>query len=130
MEQERKNLKVLIVDDSEKDRKVLESKLLQLGFQDVLKARQGTEALEMARKHLPDLIFLDILMPGLDGGAVRQVLKEDPKTKDIPTIFLSSIISQKEQKGLRGLTGGGDIIMAKPASTEELSEAINKALNR
>jgi CheY-like chemotaxis protein len=130
MTQEKEKIKILIVDDSERDLKLLESRVLQLGYQDVLKAREGTEALELARKHLPDLIFLDIIMPGLDGGAVKEVLKNDPKTKDIPTIFLSSIISKKEQKGIRGITGGGDTIIAKPPSLEELSAAINKALNR
>ena len=127
MRGERQNLTILIVDDSDRDLRLLESKLLQLGFQNILKTRQGTEALELAREHLPDLIFLDIIMPGLDGGAVKQLLKDDPRTKAIPTIFLSSIISKKEQKGIRGSTGG-NIIIAKPYTTAELSEAIDKAL--
>ncbi len=128
MGEEREKVKILIVDDSDRDSKLLEARLLQLGYQNLVKARQGTEALELARKHLPDVIFLDIIMPGLDGGAVKQILKEDPKTKDIPTIFLSSIINKKEQHSIRGKTGGGGVIIAKPPSLEELSAAIDKAL--
>ena len=127
MGEENQNIKILILDDNERDLKLLEAKLLQLGFQHISKARQGVEALELAKKHLPDLIFSDIIMPGLDGGAVKEQLKEDPKTKDIPIIFLSSIISKKEQKGIGGLTGGS-VIVSKPYSSEDILEAINRAL--
>lgn len=127
MEKGKEHLKVLIVDDNEKDLKLLEAKLQQLGFRHLIKAKSGKEGVEFAKEHLPDLIFLDIIMPKVDGGKVKGYLKENPKTKDIPTIFLSSIISKDEEKRLEGMTGG-HIIVAKPYSTEELMGAIDKAL--
>ena len=127
MGKEKKELKILIADDDEKDRKLLELKLLQLDFPTVVRAADGMEALELARKHLPDLIFLDIIMPGADGGKVKEQLEENPETNDIPTIFISSIISKDEEKSLGGLAGG-HIIIAKPFSSDELLKAIDKAL--
>ncbi len=76
MEKEKEELKILIVDDSEKDLKLLESKLAQLGFCNVIKAREGLEALELAQKHLPDLIFLDFMMPGMDGLTLLKEVKK------------------------------------------------------
>ena len=124
---EKEDLKILIVDDNEKDLKLLELKLMQLGFRNIIKARDGQEALKLALRHLPDLICLDLMMPGLDGGMVKERLKEDHKTKNIPTIVLSSIITKDEQKNMQYLKGG-DIIIAKPYSSDELLEAIDKSL--
>ena len=124
---EKEKLKILIVDDSEKDLKLLELQLIQLGFNNIIKAKDGQEALKLAWRHLPDLICLDLMMPGLDGGRVKERLKEDHKTKNIPTIVLSSIITKDEQKSMQYLKGG-DIIIAKPYSSDELSEAIDKSL--
>jgi len=124
---EKEKLKILIVDDNEKDLKLLELKLTQLGFRNLIKARGGMEALKLAWRHLPDLILLDLMMPELDGGRVKERLKEDHKTKNIPTIVLSSIITKDEQKNMQYLKGG-DIIIAKPYSSDELLEAIDKSL--
>ena len=124
---EKEDLKILIVDDNEKDLKLLELRLTQLGFRKIIKARDGQEALKLALRHLPDLICLDLMMPGLDGGRVKERLKEDHKTKNIPTIVLSSIITKDEQKNMQYLKGG-DIIIAKPYSSDELLEAIDKSL--
>lgn len=85
------------------------------------------EALELAKKHLPDLIFLDITMPGLDGGKVRERLNENPKTKDIPVVFVSSLISKREERRI-GHLAGGEIIVAKPYSSDEILKAIEKTL--
>ncbi|MEE8481684.1 MAG: response regulator [Desulfobacterales bacterium] len=124
---EKEKLKILIVDDNEKDLKLLELKLIQLGFNNIIKAKDGQEALKLAWRHLPDLICLDLMMPELDGGQVKERLKEDHKTKNIPTIVLSSIITKDEQKNMQYLKGG-DIIIAKPYSSDELLEAIDRSL--
>ncbi len=125
MRKEKKALTILIVDDNEKNLILLESMLLQLGFRKILKARGGEEGIIMASGHLPDLIFLDIMMPDMSGGVVREYLINNPETKDIPTIFLTSIIKKSEQKDI-GQLSGGNIIIAKPYSSKELSEVIEK----
>ena len=127
MKKQKDKMKILIVDDNEKDLKLLESMLFQLGFEDTVKSRHGMEALELVKTQHPNLIFLDIIMPGIDGGAVKEALKEKPETKDIPTIFLSSIISKEEEKRI-GRLAGGEIILAKPYSSEELQKVRDKAL--
>ena len=129
MEKERETLKILIVDDSEIDIDILEEILKQLGFQNIIKAKSGKEAVELAAKHLPDLIFLDIMMPGLDGGGVKERLNENAETRDIPTIFISSIIKRKEQRRLGELTGGR-ILLAKPFSPDDISKTIDIVLGK
>lgn len=124
---EKEDVKILIVDDNEKDLKLLELKLTQLGFRNIIKASGGRDALRLAWRHTPDLIFLDLMMPELDGGKVKEHLKEDHKTKNIPTIFLSSIITKDEQRHIRHLAGG-DMIIAKPYSSDDLMEAIEKSI--
>jgi len=101
---------------------------LQLGFRSIVKARGGMEGLELAMKHLPDLIFLDIIMPDVDGGKVEEKLNENPETKHIPVVFVSSIIDKDEEKRIGGRLGGGEIIIAKPYSSGEILKAIEKTL--
>jgi len=126
MGKEKDDIKILIVDDNAKDLKLLELKLLELGFSNIVQATKGMEALELAQIHLPDLILLDIIMPGMDGGEVKQRLNKDRNTKDIPTVFITSIISKDEEKPLGH--AGEHIILAKPYSPDELLKAIDEAL--
>ena len=120
--------KILIIDDAEIDLDILESILNQVGFQNIIRASSGEEGVQLAEKHRPDLVMSDIMMPGIDGGEVRQRLKENPTTEGIPVIFTSSIISKKEEKELGGLLRSGDQLVAKPYSSSEISKAIDFAL--
>jgi CheY-like chemotaxis protein len=127
MTKKKDELRILIVDDDEKSLRLLASKLWQLGFRDIIKCREGNQAVSLAKIHFPDLVFLDIMMPEMDGGEVKQLLNQNCKTKNIPIIFVSAIISRSEAKRMERLVGG-DIIIAKPYSSEDLSDAINEAL--
>jgi len=90
---------VLVVDD-EKQNRVLLSELLKDDYK-VFLAKNGIQALERAREHLPDLIMLDVLMPEMDGYQVIRALKADDLTRDIPVIFISALDSAgDEEKGL------------------------------
>ena len=128
MSKTKEELKILIVDDDEMALKLLELKLMQLGFNNIFKESRSTEAFETAMKLLPDLIFLDIIMPGMDGGKVKKQLAENPWTEDIPVVFLSAIISKGEEKRLGGHLTGGGIIISKPYSSDEILNAIEKTL--
>ena len=79
---------VLIVDDTLANLQVLSNMLAKQGY-DVRGAKEGTTALKMITAQPPDLILLDVLMPGMDGYEVCRKLKSDEKTRDIPVIFLS-----------------------------------------
>lgn len=109
--------KILLVDDNLINLKVLSATLHDLDYK-LLLAENGEKALRVARKALPDLILLDINIPGLTGFQVCEILMGDPQTKHIPVIFLSALDdSESKVEGLR--IGAVDYI-TKPFSKEEV----------
>lgn len=104
------NQAVLVVDD-EKQNRVLLAELLK-GDCRVLLAKNGQQAVERAREYQPDLILLDVLMPGMDGYEVIQTLKNDDLTRHIPVIFISALDSHADEE--RGLDLGAVDYIAKP----------------
>ena len=88
---------ILIIDDDIISQNMLRSTLTQAGYS-VTVAFNGEERIKKASERLPGLIILDIMMPEMDGGEVAIILKNDPTTKDIPIIFLSSLITGKAKK--------------------------------
>lgn len=109
--------KILIVDDAQVDRQHLERIVTQAGHL-VLLAESGTQAVERAKSEQPDLIFMDINMPGMDGFAATRKLKSDDATKAIPVVFVSS----KNQKAdlAWGQMLGAKGYVSKPYSTEQI----------
>lgn len=101
---------VLIVDDEKHNRNLL-TELLGEDYRLIL-AKNGEQALERARAHLPDLILLDVLMPGMDGYAVLRQLKHDDATRDIPVIFITALDSTIDEE--KGLELGAVDYIAKP----------------
>ena len=93
----------------------------------VKEENDGSQALGVARQFRPDLILLDIVMPKMDGGDVARQISNDPILKDVKVIFLTAIVSQREQAGLDGI--GGMPFMAKPVSLAALTEMIEKTLD-
>ena len=118
--------KILVVDDSEDILKILEKRLTQAGYA-VFKAMDGKSAIEIAQKEIPDLVILDVVLPDITGSEIAAQLKEDPKTQEIQVIFLTAIVSKKEEKN-QGHEIGGRIIFAKPFESEELLQEIKKQL--
>lgn len=128
MKYSKKTLKILIVDDSEIDLDILEAILMQLGYQEIIKAGSGRKAFRMAKKHRPDLIISDILMPDVDGPELKYQLKNNPITKRIPVIFVSSIIEKNEEKKYGGKLPGGEWLIAKPFSIDEIAKVVGSIL--
>jgi len=108
---------ILIVDDEPVNLKLLGAHLRKGGYA-VMEAADGYEALEKAEARLPDLVLLDIMMPGMDGLEVCRLLKEKEVTRDIPVIFLSAL-SDSEVK-TKGLEVGGVDYISKPFDSREL----------
>ncbi len=108
---------VLIVDDIEENLKVLGDTLTQAGFHP-LQAKSGERALQVAAKAHPDLILLNIKMPGMDGFETIRRLKADPSTADIPVIFISAL-NQIEDK-VQGFRSGAVDYVSKPFQKEEV----------
>ena len=121
--------KILIVDDEKDMLAVLEKALTAEGYS-IITADNGKDAIILANSTHPDLIMLDIVMPGMDGAEVAARLKEDRETKDIPVIFLTCLLSKKEQREKEGHVIKGHVFIAKPYSIEELSAQIERLANR
>ncbi len=119
------NAKVLLVDDDRAIRCALGDSLSRAGFM-VHKARSGKEALRLFAARRPDVVLLDVMMPGMDGFAVcREMRRLDRET---PIVFLSALDSERDQ--VRGLSLGADDYVSKSASEFLLFARIGKAIER
>lgn len=119
--------KILIVDDEPDVLTLLGERLAKAGYE-VIKASSGKEAIVMADKNIPDLIILDIAMPGLDGSETATMLRQAPKTKDIPILFLTCLFTKQEEK-MCGHLLGQNFFIAKPYDVVELLTEIDKRVN-
>ena len=113
----KKPIRVLAVDDNVQNLEVLEGLLTPRGYE-VLKAYNGREALKVAKEVVPDIVLLDILMPGMDGYEVCRRLKEQKETRFVPVILLTSLDSSEDR--VCGIEAGADDFITKPFSKPEL----------
>lgn len=123
MAQNNSSVRVLIVDDSGTIRKTAEAILSKEGYT-VATAEDGFQAFSKIIAFKPSIIFLDIMMPRLDGYQVCSVIKSNPDFKDTPVLMLSSKDSVFDKA--RGKIAGSEYFMTKPFSRDELLEAIRK----
>jgi twitching motility two-component system response regulator PilH len=116
---------VLIVDDSPTEAHVLKGMLEKNGFEIEI-AESGTEGIERAKAFKPDLVLMDVVMPGLNGFQATRQLTKDPETSDIPVI----IVTTKDQETDRvwGLRQGARDFLTKPVSEQRLMEKVNAVL--
>lgn len=113
---------VLVVDDDKVSREISRRILSKRGY-NVLTAEGGVAGIKLARELLPDIIVLDILMPGMDGWQVLEKLRELPETRDIP-IVMQSMLSERELS----LTLGADDYLTKPVDKSNLPNAVRNLL--
>ena len=88
--------RILVVDDIEANRRLLQAKL-EAQYYTVIQAENGPQALEVASKELPDIILLDVMMPGMDGYEVCRRLKEDPATAFIPVVMVTALSDTEDR---------------------------------
>lgn len=120
-------MRILLIDDHKTVLKLMEAVLKLRGYE-VLYAEDGNRGLEVARTERPSLIFLDIMMPGIDGFKVCEELKADPRTKGIPVVFLTA--RGEETDVDRGMKVGGDGFVKKPFKTMEVLNLLEQHLGR
>jgi two-component system, cell cycle response regulator DivK len=105
---------ILIVEDNDLNMKLFHALLETRGY-NVLQARDGMEGLRLARLHHPDLIIMDIQLPGVSGLVVAKSIKEDAELKDIPIIAVTAFALKGDEERMR--EGGCAAYLAKPIST-------------
>jgi len=115
--------KILIVDDNENNRLLL-SDILQYRGYEILEAEDGEKGISMAGELKPDLILLDMQMPGIDGFAAAKMLKSDPLTKDIKVIVVTSFAMKGDREKIIAL--GVDDYVAKPIDTRQFPVLVEK----
>ena len=113
--------KILICDDSQTDLMNLKNALDSTNCI-LITASNGEEAFKKAKSEKPDVVFLDIVMPGMDGYAACRALRDDPETKHIPVIFVSSK-HQKADRVWAQMQGAKDLI-AKPYEPKDIKEKL------
>jgi len=118
-------IKVLVIDDSNTIRRSAEIFLRQAGFEVIL-AEDGFDALAKISDHQPKVIFVDIMMPRLDGYQTCALVKQNPNLKSTPVIMLSSKDGVFDRA--RGRLAGSDRYLTKPFTKESLIDAINSCL--
>lgn len=116
-------MKVMIIDDSKTIRRTAETLLTKAGF-DVITATDGFEALSVIADNKPDIIFVDIMMPRLDGYQTCALIKNNKEFKKTPVIMLSSKDSLFDRA--RGRVVGSDQYLTKPFTKDELLGAIKE----
>ena len=116
-------LRILIVDDSATIRRSAESMLKAEGY-DVVTAENGFEALSKVARHNPDLIFVDIMMPRLDGYQTCAIIKNNTQYRSTPVVMLTSKDGLFDQA--RGRVVGSDLYLTKPFTKEELLAAVQQ----
>ncbi len=119
--------KVLVIDDEAPIRLLCRVNLEAEGMT-VLEAGDGPGGLARAREERPDIILLDVMMPGLDGWGVAEQLLEDPETASIPIIFLTARAEFRDRA--RGLDIGGVDYITKPFNPVELAPLVRSLLER
>ena len=121
--------RILVVDDEPGVTRNLKLNLESGGGYEVLGENHATNALIAARTFRPDLILLDVMMPGMDGGDVAARLRADPLLSDTPILFLTAIVSNQETDGHEKVSGA-ETFLAKPVDIGELKKAVEKHIRR
>ena len=121
-------MRVLLVDDEDDIRGIAALSLSKVGGMEVAQANSGAEGIRKAREERPDVILLDMMMPGMDGLATFRELRGDPKTSEIPVVFLTAKAMSSEVERLKSQGASGVLIkpfdpMALPRLLRELLEA-------
>ena len=117
---------VLIVDDSPTETHILQ-KMLEKGGYSTLTAADGTEGIGIVKERRPDLVLMDVVMPGLNGFQATRMITRDPETADIPVIIVTT--KDQETDVTWGLRQGARHYLVKPISAKDLLDKVQEVLH-
>jgi putative two-component system response regulator len=117
--------RILVVDDNEANRTLLASFLKREGYE-VRFATDGGAALQLVRTDMPDLVLMDVMMPGMDGFDACQALKRDARTRLIPVVLVTAL--QESEDRIRGIEAGADDFLSKPINAHELRARVRSLI--
>jgi CheY-like chemotaxis protein len=116
---------ILVVEDNELNMKLVRG-LIKMGKYGMLEAIDAESGIEQIREQQPDLVLMDIQLPGMDGLSATKIIKEDPSLKDIPVVALTSYAMQGDEE--KALEAGCSGYIAKPIDTRKFLETIAQYL--
>ena len=116
--------RVLIIDDDVPLTQTMRINLVETGDYDVEIVNDSIQAVKRAREFRPDVILLDVVMPGYDGGDVSAQLQEDPMLRDVPVLIITALVSNDETPEGSPVESGGQTMIAKPIKFDALVAAI------
>ena len=120
-----KSQTVLIIEDNELNMKLVRS-MLQLAHYEIVEAQNAERGIELAREHLPNLILMDIQLPGIDGLDATRIIKKDPKLAHIPIVALTSYAMQGDEE--KAISAGCTGYIAKPIDTRNFLDILSQYL--
>ncbi len=120
-----KSQTVLIIEDNELNMKLVRS-MLQLAHYEIVEAQNAEGGIELAREHLPNLILMDIQLPGIDGLDATRIIKKDPKLAHIPIVALTSYAMQGDEE--KAISAGCTGYIAKPIDTRNFLDILSQYL--
>ena len=124
---DKKAYTILIIEDEPDISELIEYNLTQLGY-NIIASNNGEQGIEITRKHLPDLVLLDLMLPGIHGIDVCRILKNDKDTSDVSIIMLTAL--GQDEDIVKGLETGADDYVTKPFSFSVLEARIQSVLRR
>ena len=119
--------RILVVEDNAKNLKLIRD-VLQFSGYEVIEARSGEEGVELAGKHAPDLVLMDLQLPGMDGIEALRLLRADPATKSVPVVAVTAFAMRNDRD--RTLLAGFDGYVEKPISVRALPSQVKSFLRR
>ena len=119
--------RILVVDDEPAMTRMIKLNLEQTGHYEVRTENQGLKAIAAAREFRPDLILLDVMMPGMLGSEIAEQLQADPSLRAIKIVFLTAMVTKEEAQRSYGQIGGHTFV-AKPISADDLCRVVEEHL--
>ncbi|MFH1867794.1 MAG: response regulator [Candidatus Omnitrophota bacterium] len=121
--------KIMVIDDEKDFLKMVKLNLEEAGAYEVKTEDNSENAFNAIKVFKPDIILVDVMMPGMDGGDIVHKLESDDELKDIPVVFVTATVTKGEVSAAGGVIGKRNFI-AKPVGAQELIYSIEKYLNK